>query len=67
MINTINHVVGEMNDDMADMNEHALYTQLAKDLKAKVLNEDVHAQTNWTRQKMAIHAAYLNSLVMHQT
>ena len=70
MINTINRVVGEMNEDMTDMNERAhttltIYTQLAKDLN--ILTEDVQAQTNWTRRKLATHTVYLNSLVMHQT
>ena len=70
MIDTINRVVGEMNEDMADMNERArttlkIYTQLAKDLN--ILTEDVQAQSDWTRRKLSTHASYLNSLVMHQT
>ena len=41
------------------------YTQLVKDLN--ILTEDVQAQSNWMPRKIAIHAVYLNSLVMHQT
>ena len=70
MIDTIGRVVGEMNEDMADMNERAKetikkYTQLARDLN--VLSQDMHVHANWTTNKIATHAAYLNSLVMHQT
>ena len=61
MIEALNRVVGEMDEDIADMDKRVhttleVYTQLAKDLS--ILTEDMHTQSNRTRRRLATYATY---------